>query len=364
MGMIHIAILKPSSPLWDQRYKSLDSWRGLAAVAVVVHHALGIMVGHIAVMLFFVISGYCITASAESCLKKEMGFGQYMWRRIRRIYPPYLFSVFYYVATRAVKIMLMGENDLNRFSAIAWVQNLTLTQWFSLMHWPMADAADNRTNMVAVYWSLNYEEQLYLIVAVMMAISLVWVGSFLRLFFSLAAVVAVLNVMFPQVCIGLFTDYWVHFAVGSLVYCRLTKVHGRRGRLAIDGVIGLIMAGSAWAWWLSGIDWSSSRRIYHEWFVVSAFAGLLILLRPLDQVFSGAWVGRQLGRLGLISYSLYLIHQCNLQLVEMFVGVVTGHRSVGYLQSALVIVMHIAVAVVFWYFCERPFLNKPVATQG
>jgi peptidoglycan/LPS O-acetylase OafA/YrhL len=79
-----------SGGLWGKHYSMLDAWRGLAAVGVVLSHLNAPINGHFAVMMFFVISGYCISASADSCLKKELGFGGFMYRRVRRIYPPYL----------------------------------------------------------------------------------------------------------------------------------------------------------------------------------------------------------------------------------------------------------------------------------
>jgi peptidoglycan/LPS O-acetylase OafA/YrhL len=77
----------------------LDAWRGLAALGVVLYHlglyhlGLGMTfdLGHASVMVFFVISGYCIAASAESCRRNNVGPGGYVWRRVRRIYPPYFF---------------------------------------------------------------------------------------------------------------------------------------------------------------------------------------------------------------------------------------------------------------------------------
>jgi hypothetical protein len=30
--------------------------------------------------------------------------------------------------------------------------------------------------------------------------------------------------------------------------------------------------------------------------------------------------------------------------------------------NTLIIGLHISIATVFWYFCERPFISKPLAT--
>jgi peptidoglycan/LPS O-acetylase OafA/YrhL len=121
---------------WPSRYELLDGLRGLAALAVVLHHLRVFDGGHFAVMVFFVISGYCITASAESCRRNGLGFGQFMARRIKRIYPPYWLAILFFSVTRAVKAAWGGPNDLQR-PVLDWVQNLTLTQWVSNVFHPL-----------------------------------------------------------------------------------------------------------------------------------------------------------------------------------------------------------------------------------
>ncbi len=94
------------------RYRTLDAWRGLACVLVVIYHST-MHVAHVAepggnwwnrlgyslltatakfavgVPIFFVISGYCIMATLDSRRRKGEGVGVFFWRRFHRIYPPY-----------------------------------------------------------------------------------------------------------------------------------------------------------------------------------------------------------------------------------------------------------------------------------
>ena len=156
--------------MYASRYQTLDSWRGLAALLVVFHHVSGMEVGRSAVMVFFVISGYCITASAYSCQERGLGFWGYLRRRVRRIYPPYLLALVYYGVTRLIKWWLTGQDDLSRITPWQWVQNVTLTQWVSLLPSPIPRAEENYTNLVAAFWSLGYEEQFYLLVAVLVGV--------------------------------------------------------------------------------------------------------------------------------------------------------------------------------------------------
>src|SRR6187397_1827750 len=100
----------PRSP----RYLTLDHWRGVACLLVVLFHSSGIAflsmeaqgtapqqeglaglalsitrIGWIGVPFFFVISGYAISATADSSRRDRGGPIGYFRRRIRRIYPPF-----------------------------------------------------------------------------------------------------------------------------------------------------------------------------------------------------------------------------------------------------------------------------------
>lgn len=95
---------RPGSPQpWSDKYELLDGFRGIATSGVVLHHLHIADIGHYCVMMFFVISGYCITASAVSGLRKGTTTSTFIYNRIRRIYPPYLLAVALFATTRVVR---------------------------------------------------------------------------------------------------------------------------------------------------------------------------------------------------------------------------------------------------------------------
>src|SRR5579871_1551493 len=78
------------------RYQSLDLWRGVACLMVVVFHSSFYLPPNaiierlwMGVPMFFVISGYCISATADKERRSARGVRSYFWRRFRRIFPPY-----------------------------------------------------------------------------------------------------------------------------------------------------------------------------------------------------------------------------------------------------------------------------------
>jgi peptidoglycan/LPS O-acetylase OafA/YrhL len=376
--------MKATSPPYAERYDLIDAWRGLAALAVVVHHVAAVNIGGVAVMVFFVISGYCIAAAADACQRRGLSFGSFMFRRVRRIYPPYLLAVAFYVATRLVKIAQGGGNDLAKFSSVEWLQNLTLTQWLTLSQESLAGATrsaapDNPSLFVAAFWSLCYEEQFYLITGGLLVLASLW-GLRLRLsFLALSVASLVWCGFFPQGATGLFIEYFAVFGVGALVFFRLCRMGNARGRRAVDAVLVGLALVAGYLWLFSGIRWQTAaldgqpesellagvfpnwRNAWADLFIGSLFALVLIALRPLNDRYRRSWLAWPLGALGAITFSLYLIHQFNLVLIAKAVRIVLPGLTSEWIVYVANIAAHVALASVFWYFCERPFLNKPLA---
>src|SRR5688500_7189677 len=107
-----------SPPTASTRLRSIDALRGIAALGVVVYHAVEqgkqalpnnlleyplraiqfiSSFGYIGVFLFFVISGFCIhlqwARSRAAGHEPDIRFGPFWKRRLRRLYPPYLIAL-------------------------------------------------------------------------------------------------------------------------------------------------------------------------------------------------------------------------------------------------------------------------------
>jgi peptidoglycan/LPS O-acetylase OafA/YrhL len=102
-------------------------------------------------------------------------------------------------------------------------------------------------------------------------------------------------------------------------------------------------------------------RAYTELLVVCVFTLFLYVARPWSESVCRLRLWRPLAALGLISYSLYLINQFNLRLVTQAANHLAPHMPEP-VQLTLMVVFQVLIASVFWYFCERPFLNRPSRT--
>lgn len=364
---------------WPARYETLDHLRGIAAIGIVLHHSaqidFGLGTGR--VLLFFVISGYCIAASAESCRRRGMSGWQFLARRFHRIYPPYFFALLFWVGTRLVKRYTGGGNDLDH-TLLAWVQNFTLTQWVTIAVEPAVHPAANKTLFVAAFWSLCYEEQFYLIVALLFGLT----ACFKRLrmwamILSLVPLAIAWGLASPVYVRGLFYEYWVSFALGALAFYRLSVIKDRRWLWVIDLSVGLLTAAALLGLRLDPrVPEDLERSKWHEWLIAGVFYIILVVLRPVDRHVAKTGLLAPLRAIGRITYSLYLIHQFNLTLVYGAATRIIRIVKPGYIPPAdphlrpwydiaLQILLHIGLATVFWLFCEFPFLNRPtVGTPG
>jgi peptidoglycan/LPS O-acetylase OafA/YrhL len=343
---------------WPSRFELIDGARGLAALVVVLSHS-GVLpgAGRYAVMAFFVISGYCIAASAQSCRRNNMSFRSFMYRRLHRIYPPYFFAIVFFVLTRLVKAGTGGHNDLDR-PWLDWVMNLTMTQWLYLLWHPLAEATQNPKLLVAAFWSLNYEDQFYLVMAAALLLAVrkhvaMWIPVALL---SAAGLLWITAWPGPWVT-GLFIEYWSHFALGALLYYVLCLSANTNVRIAFAAGVTVLTA-----WCLYRIlPWTDTtvvdQRAFVELGVSCAVTLGLLALRPISAVVSRQLLWKPVAALGTISYSLYLVHQFNLNIVT------TGADKLvppGWpiARITVVILLHLTIASIFWYVCERPFLNR------
>ncbi|MGA2695794.1 MAG: acyltransferase [Terriglobales bacterium] len=345
--------------VWEPRYSMVDAWRGLASLGVVFDHLglnPGFNLGHACVMVFFVISGYCIAAATDSSTHKHLRLSEYMWRRFRRIYPPYFFALCLFSATRFVKMRAGMGNQLSS-SLVAWIQNLTLTQWLSLVFHPASYPHQNTTLFVAGFWSLNYEEQFYVVMGLIMFAAVFLKKEMLGGILLLMIPAFVWNIYYPSRSYGFFLEDWVAFALGALVFYRLCRIADSFTRAAID--LGLLLL-LLFSLYRNATLHFGQRSVYFEWICASAFALALVYLRHFDGKFKSSFLSTILGGFGLISYSLYLTHQSNLHSSEAIATRLIHWGLPPFSEFFIRVGAMCTIATIFWYFCERPFLNKPL----
>jgi len=350
--------------LWPKRYDLMDGFRGIAVLMVVCFHCGFLPFGHWGVILFFVISGYCILASADSCQKQNLGAWGFAVRRFHRIYPPYLCAVVIFIITRLIKIGFSHENQLAQFSVLQFLQNATLTQWLTLLVHPNATGA-NLSLMVTAFWYLDYVVQFYAVVAIFLLL-VVRTGraSLNTLIIALTGISFIWVLGMNNFHCGLFIEYWPVFALGCLVFMRLCQFKKRWARMTVDGFLVVLAAVCLIGRFHHPAPVWIFGHATEALMIGACFSLLLIALRGASEWIAGTIPGRVISFVGLISYSLYLIHQFNLKLASTVIGHILPTGAPRLVVVLGIVGFHIALATVFWFFCERPFLNERIPLSG
>lgn len=384
----------------DPRYRLLDVFRGVACLMVVLHHAgnalaesdgngAGLMgwVGwalygfvrqmNLGVPLFFVISGYCITASVDATRRRGSWSWAFLGRRVRRIYPPYWAALLWFVAvvaaadaagkpwlhdTEAVALKLVSPSKLDRWQ---WVGNLTLTETWRSHAWnayrvivtdPTRDRSPLSSELILtrIAWSLCYEEQFYFICFLILAFAP------RRMFGALAgvtvasAVVAgvAVDVGWGHIVEGSFPYLWHEFAVGAAVYWRLTAAGPGRSRRLVEAGLAALAVGTLAAGYPSAAT-------------ASGFGVALIVLRDHDdRAAASRWLA-PLRACGRRCYSIYLAHlpACVVVNAGLFwLGVRSFPARAG-LMMPLSLAAGVGAGWAFFRLVEVHFLNPPVVRR-
>ena len=365
------------------RLRGIDALRGIAALGVVFYHAVekGTNVlpnnildypirlvqfassfGYIGVFLFFVISGFCIHlqwAKAQAAgTEPEIRFGPFWKRRIRRLYPPYVIALLFYLLLTAGTVGL----------------NLSHFFFYDIgMHLLMLHNLDPNTcyTINGVFWTLAIEEQLYLAyflllflrirwgwgvtIAVCLLTRLAWMG-----FSHVVWLKTGVGIPVPEsAAVHWFT--WALGAIGVEVMFGMVRLRGWSRDLRLATL--LIVAASVLSTYLPSIP--KDTLLHHtSWFLLHPMWGLGFFIVVNRTVLAEqSWLRQlklpsmvsALATVGLFSYSLYLTH-------ELVIMISWQWTFAWWLQLVNVILIVVPATILFawafFWFCEKPFMVR------
>ena len=363
-----------------RRLCGIDALRGAAALAVVLYHTVGpkgqseplvlqwiaapflpvIRLGYVGVLLFFVISGFCIhlaRARAQSDGGQPMSFTSFWKRRIRRLYPPYLI---------ALMLFLLIAGFTTNFQATAFYL------WDLLLHLLMLHNLDARTvySVNGVFWTLAIEEQLYVAYFLLLFLRNRW-GWGRTLVVCLAARVIwfiVFTALRNHFNINIpisesAASYWFNWALGAMsveaVY-GLVKLPAWSHKMKVAGVAVAGSVGLSYLlpavqnrsvlysilWLCVHPLWAVAFFVVLNWFVAAEKTWRINAQTPV--------LIRYLAVVGVFSYSLYLTHE--LVALEEYRF---AFLNISPLATAFLLTTPVAVAFawLFFQFAERPYHN-------
>ncbi|MDI1295512.1 MAG: acyltransferase family protein [bacterium] len=333
--------------------RDIDGLRTLAVIPVILFH-LGSRYcpgGYVGVDIFFVISGFLITATLKQEIERQdFSIIRFYERRARRILPALFFMVAATIIAGAFILMPDDFKDLGASATATALFASNILFWKTLNYF----AVGAEVQPLVHTWSLAVEEQFYLLFPLFLA----GLGRWGRSKFvgpTLALAVMSLIVSIIGVNAGSSAAYYLlpsrawELLAGSLLALRALppfsqpwhrEVAAGGGLLAILGSIVLLNEGSPFPGLLAIPSVLGTVAILHAGTGGTSLVGRLLSTKPM--------VG-----IGLISYSLYLWHWPLIVYVR--------YMSLGLLSSTDAIVIFLATCVaayLSWRYVERPFRNR------
>ena len=355
-------IVRPADSTTKIHFRFVDALRGIAAFWVVLFHAqegghiphlvevlpswLVTVVfkwGRLGVPIFFVLSGFVIAHSLRKGTIDLSFFSRFTLRRLCRLSPPYYASIAITVAISLLGAKIRG-GSFSIPSGPAVVAHLLYLQ--DILGFDPINS---------IYWTLCLEIQFYLVFCALLVVVQKLDGNQPQpqrskrfLVFGIAAAIAALYALgiLPETFgKGWFLPLWHGFLLGVFAYWAWNKEWKASW---FYGYAAIVLVGA-----LGHLQ--STLAAYQIAFVITATL-LLEVGRANRMATLLDW--RWLQFLGLVSYSLYLIHN-PVSATSFFVT----HKFLGSsaLGEAIALMATIAVCVIaaylLWRFCEKPSIK-------
>lgn len=351
----------------------LELARGIAALWVFFFHVKPIFeasspliyalsaYGSLGVPMFFVISGYVITYSAESNLENKKSPFTFLKSRFLRIYPTFWASVVVVLVVPYVIELISSlksgsytapDNIVLSYSFGEWANFLLLSKIF----WATSNDLQAEFNAInAVYWTLAIEFQFYLIVFFALLFK-----CYYKYVIGAVSIFSIMAIIFGlKLNDGLFINYWPSFLVGVV----LAYLH-RNGiwiNFFIKNMASQLVALFAAAMLIICSVVFDQYRI----FFAASFGVFLWVISDIENVLNKVmwdknlltyWLLKPWLVLGAMSYSVYLLHGKIYQLPNMFVRQMVDPDSV--IFGMLTIVATLGICYLFYCFIESRFLSR------
>jgi peptidoglycan/LPS O-acetylase OafA/YrhL len=389
--------MSPEQATGSRRLQSIDVLRGIAILLVLAihipHDAPGgwrqnpwffpawlAEFGYLGVPLFIVISGFCIHRSAAAAWttlgRYDFSWRQFWVRRFIRLYPPYAVAM----AFSLVAAFWLHHRFADPGRFLGW----DLVTHALLVHNLTAEFATSLGN--GAFWSLGTEEQLYALYCVLL---LLLARTSARIVIATAAATTIawrlLGPHLPQlgVDLGAFhlgkwyqwpLHYWLHWALGALA----VEAHLGNRRLAgwcYSWPLGFLLVAVGLALNHNTFDLLSASRFeltslraasattlatLHNAGELLVMLGIFPLLNSMlrreSRVGPSGGIAVVLAWIGLISYSLYLVHIPLIYILDERIAL--GSVGWGWLLRYMVYgTVLLAAGFVFHRSVERWFLH-------
>ncbi|RWK60067.1 acyltransferase family protein [Mesorhizobium sp.] len=334
--------------------RDIDGLRAVAVLPVVLFH-FGISAipgGFTGVDIFFVISGYLITGSLLDDLERgQFSIISFYWRRARRILPALIFVT---LLTCIAALFILLPSDLHEFSLSVIAAS---TFWSNIYFWKTSNyfSIDAELRPLLHTWSLSVEEQYYIFAPILMFLiyryfAKRWLTILLPIILGSFVLAVMATWLAPNAGFYLLPTRVWELMLGAVLMLKRPPPLSNRFLMELVGLAGFgLLAIGFFA--ISESDpfpgynalypcLGTALLIYVGQNSPSTTATRILEVRPL------VWIG-------LISYSLYLVHWP--------INAFAHYLSLQKLDPSMTVAMTVAsfaLAAFSWKYIEQPFRQK------
>ncbi|MEO0368865.1 MAG: acyltransferase family protein, partial [Pseudomonadota bacterium] len=349
----------------------IDGLRAIAVVSVLAYNIDKSYLpgGFVGVDIFFVISGYLISRLIlkELELTGDFSFKNFYIRRVRRLFP--VMAATFGLSFIAAYVLLSPQYLADFAESAIWAV-LSLSNiyfWYSTNYFDSA----NTFKPLLHTWSLGIEEQFYLIWPLLMALCFA-IGkrtSLIMVFLLFGYLSLVLNVLVfdNRVEISKLTEvenftasfdvdttafYWLpfrvfEFVIGAiLIFINWEKCSEPLKLTAF--VVGLFLIVQSFLWLDDAVDFPGLNALW------PCLGAALIIISGSSHKLALILTNRLMIVVGLISYSLYMVHKPIIVFYKT-----TLFRDFTHFDAAFIVLLAITLAAIFYHFVETPFRRPP-----
>ena len=333
----------------------IDGLRAVAVVLILLFHAGFDWVsgGFIGVDVFFVISGYLITRNiAYQMDDGAFSFAKFYINRIRRLMPALFFTL---LITLILGFYLFSPNDLERLGQSLLSAVFSVSNFF---FWGEADYFNPSSDIKPLLhtWSLAVEEQFYLIWPALLFVLYKLKNKTLLVAFFLISIIASLYISelyienHPEAVFFLLPFRFFEFSLGALCVF-ITKKNLNKSILNelifLTGILLIV---------IPALTYSSDT-------VFPGVSALLPCLGAAAIIFVGSasrvhvvLSNKLFVSMGLISYSVYLIHWPIFVFYKYWV-----FEDISTIEVIVLLISSVLAGFLMWRFIETPFRYKKSA---
>ncbi len=341
------------------RYRAdIDGLRAIAIMSVLFFHVgfSAFSGGYVGVDIFFVISGFLITRLIKEDLSQNHSFNftRFYTKRARRLFPALFFTL---AVCSFFAYYLFSPQLLERFSAALMS---TVGSVSNIYFWTESGYFDANSHLKPLLhtWSLSVEEQFYFIWPFLLVFLLVKLPKLFVpltiLFIGLVSLV--LNEVFivEKSAIFFLTPFRIfEFSIGALVVWLVQYQPKSNTVLEVVFAIGLVMVLIPVFYFTKATEFPSINALL-------PVVGAALLIYAGTAKFGGKILNNPVAvGLGLISYSLYLVHWPIIVFYEYY-----KFDKLAVIEQWLIIAVSLIIAYFMYRFIEQPFRYKRTLVKG